>query len=154
MRTLWSKIKEAKDPLSKFRIEGKITACIYPEPYLGESEVVRWFYSRNNACQVFFTCSKKVSDIIDKDSWAEVNHDFTVFVEDELMDFCKNHTDWPRCCRYGIEYDKKVPKKNKDESEVDNYSYDMGCEGSQCHCEPFGEGDFSYGIAEESEFDL
>lgn len=154
MDSLFNRILTAKDSLKKFRIENKITACIYPKPYNNAGEVVRWFYSRNDGCQVFFACSKETSDKIDAESWADVDYDFTVFIEQELMPFCVENTDWKGCCRYGIEYGKKVPNKRKSTSEKDNYSFDFGCHGGMCHCEPFGQGDFTYGIAEETEFNF
>lgn len=128
---MWNKIIKAKNPLKNF----KRKACIYPEPYQGKSDVVRWFYSRNNHCQVFYACSQEVSDLIDADSWADVSNDFTIFVEHTLMPYCIENTDWEKCDRYGIEYPK-------------------GCDGDICSCEPFGQGDFTNGIAQETEFNL
>ncbi len=147
METLFERIQNAKQPLLKFRKNGKTTACIYPNPYQGKAEVVRWFYSRNNSCQVFFSCSKEVSDQISETSWADVGYDFTLFVEHELMPYCVNNTDWQKCARYGIPYNVMLSKKKS--AEVGN---DFGCEGRVCYCEPFGAGDFTYGIADESEF--
>lgn len=152
--TLWDKINKAGDPLAKFRSGDKITACIYPIPYEGISEVVRWFYSRNNACQVFFACSLEISNIIEQESWADVSYTFTIFVEYMLMPYCVEHTNYPTCCRRNYEYDKKVPNKQKDGCEIGNYSFDFGCQGTTCHCEPFGEGDFTNGIAQITEFIL
>jgi hypothetical protein len=146
---LWGRITRASDPLAKFRTCNRVTACIYPKPFEGKSEVVRWFYSRNNGCQVFFACSKEVSDKIEQDSWAEVSYDFTVYVEHELMPYCVQNTDWQKCARYGIEYDKKLTKKS-----AQSCGNDFGCEGTMCNCEPFGQGDFTYGIAEADEFEL
>lgn len=119
--------------------------CFYPNPFQGKAKVVRWFYSRNNGCQVFFACSKKVSDTIEAHSWAEVSKEFTHYVEMELMPFCVENTDWDKCYRYGIEYNKKVKKKDQGNCP------DSGCEGTTCHCEPFGEGDFTYGVADAEE---
>ncbi len=76
-------------------------------------------------------------------SWADVSDEFTIFVEHALMPFCEENTEWETCDRYGIEYDCKV-------KETDQY----GCSGTICCCKPFGEGDFTYGIAEELEFNL
>lgn len=121
--------------------------CFYPKPFQGINEIIRWFYSRNNGCTVFFGCSKEVSDIIEAESWAEVSYDFTVYVEHELMPFCVENTDWKKCYRYGIDYDKKVRKKDR------NNCPDTGCNGTSCHCQPFGEGDFTYGITDESEIE-
>ncbi len=135
LNNMWTKIQNSPDPLKKFRTKGKIKACVYPEPYQGIAEAVRWFYSRNNHCQVFFACSQEVSDLIDADSWADVSYEFTIYVEHSLMPFCVENTDWDKCERHGIEYPK-------------------GCEDYICPCKPFGEGDFTYGIAEEIEFNL
>ncbi len=149
MTNLFEKITSSENSLSKFKQGGKTTACIYPNPYKGKSEVVRWLYSRNNGCQVFFACSKEISDRIDEESWADVDDDFTYFVEGKLMPYCVENTDWLHCERYGIGYDKKLSKKD-----AESAGCDTGCEGTICHCEPFGEGDFTYGIAEEDEFTL
>lgn len=142
---LWAQIIKSPDCLSKF--EGK--ACIYPEPYLGKSEVTCWFYSRNNGCQVFYSCPKKVADQMFDSSWADVSYEFTVFVEQELFPFCVENTKWESCHRYGIDYDKTAMVR--DHKGRFKYS-EKGCEGTQCHCQPFGEGDFTYGIAEDVEF--
>lgn len=140
--TLWDKINT---PGSLASFKGK--ACIYPKPFKDKTEVVRWFYSRNNGCQVFFACSREVSELIDKESWADVSYEFILFVEQELMPYCVENTDWQRCAAYGIEYYKKLSKKQSS-----SCGRDFGCSGTTCHCEPFGEGDFTYGIADESEF--
>jgi len=122
--------------------------CFYPKAFQGNAEVVRWFYSRNNGCEVFFACSKEVSEIIEAESWADVSREFTVYVEHELMPFCVENTDWEKCYRYGIEYNKKVKKKDR------HNCPNTGCGGTSCHCEPFGEGDFTYGIADDDEIEL
>lgn len=119
--------------------------CFYPHSFQDKSEVVRWFYSRNNGCTVFFACSKDVSETIERESWADVSYDFTVYVEQELMPFCVENTTWIRCYRYGIPYDEQVKKKDRRKCP------DTGCEGTLCVCEPFGQGDFTYGMADESE---
>lgn len=154
MDSLWHRINNAEDALSKFRSDSGITACIYPRPYQGCSQVVRWFYSRNNGCQVFFACSKEISDKIDSESWADVSYEFTVYVEHELMPYCVENTDWEYCCRRAYDYNQKVPEAEKTELEQSNYSFLNGCQGTICHCEPFGAGDFTYGIAEAREFNL
>ena len=150
METLFERIKNTPTALDKFKRGVGHSACIYPKPYEGKAEVVRWFYSRNNQCQVFFACSKEVSDIIEEDSWADVSYEFTVYVEHELFDYCIQNTEWGKCNRYGIEYDEKIPENELAETDYHKF----GCSGTICSCEPFGEGDFTYGIAEESEFIL
>lgn len=152
MNKLWAKIVNDPEALSRFKVEGGYSACIYKEPFEGKADVVRWFYSRNTGTQVFYACSQSVSDKIDEDSWADVNYKFTVFVEQELMDFCVENTEWERCCKYGIDYNNDVPESAKSESERDHPSYNKGCHGTTCHCCPFGTGDFTNGIAQESEF--
>lgn len=120
-------------------------SCFYPNAYQGKTEVIRWFYSRNNGCEVFFSCSKEVSDIIERESWADVSMEFTTYVECILMPFCVENTKWPKCYRYGIPYDQQVKKSDRKNCP------DTGCEGSICVCEPFGQGDFTYGVADEKE---
>ena len=154
MSKLWKSIVDNPKALDKFKVECGYTACIYPKPFEGKADVVRWFYSRNNTCQVFYACSRKVSNKIESDSWADVSREFTLFVEHELMPYCIENTQWEKCCKYGIEYDEDVPESSKEDYERDHYSYNKGCEGTQCHCEPFGEGDFTNGIAEQSEFTI
>lgn len=149
MENLFKKITTSKDSLLKFKNGDEITACIYPKPYQDIDDVVRWFYSRNNGCQVFFACSIEISNRIDEESWADISYEFSVFVESELFNFCRDNTHWGKCERYGIGYDEKLSKKKAELS-----GCDIGCEGTVCHCEPFGEGDFTYGIAEESEFNI
>lgn len=138
--------------LSKFIIDGEQKACVYPNPYQGISDVVRWFYSRNNACQIFFACSKEISDRIDEESWADINWDFTIFVEHELMPYCVENTFWHDCHKHYADYDKKA--FCRDSKGHFTGGFDMGCMGGICHCEPFGQGDFTYGIADENEFNL
>lgn len=149
---LFNKIISAPDALSKFRNSaGQMSACIYPTPFEGKAEVVRWFYSRNNACQIFYACSQIVSDKIESDNWGDVSHDFTLFVEHELMPHCVDNTDWDRCSKYGYEYNEKIPKSKR---QIGEEHFEFGCMGSNCHCEPFGGGDFTNGIASVNEFIL
>ncbi len=146
---LFEKIISQPNALAKYK--GK--ACIHPEPYQGNSEVVRWLKSLNNGCTVFYACSKAISDMIEEDGY-DIDYDLAVWIENSVMPFCRDNTEWEKCCRYGIEYDKKVPKRLMRKGEKCNYSFEMGCEGDECHCEPFGDGGWSYDIADESDFNL
>lgn len=137
--------------LSKFIKEGKTTACIYPTPF-DKAETIWWFYCCSSHNQVFFACSKEVSDKMDEDSWADVSDEFTVWIEHQVMPFCVENTDWQSCHRYMVEYDKKAYVRDKGRFTGD---FDMGCDGTQCYCEPFGAGTgMTYGMAEEGEFTL
>lgn len=85
-----------------------------------------------------------VSDAIEKEGWT-ISDEFIQYVEMQLMPYAVQNTEWEKCYRYGIEYTKKVKKKDRDNCP------DTGCEGAICVCEPFGQGDFTYGIASETE---
>jgi len=129
--TLFERVKNAPNAFEKFKTEDGYTACLYPEPFDGDGSVLVWFFCRYTRCEVFVGVSKEVAERMFEDSWADVSHEFCLFIEQEAMPHCKENTDWYASC---------------------------DCEGDfdidACDHAPFDSGDFSYGEAEEKEFVL
>lgn len=131
--TLFERVQAAPNAFDQFKTEQGYTACLHPEPFEGDGAVLVWFFCRATKCQVFVGVSKTVAEQILENSWADVSHEFCVFVEWEVMEHCKENTDWHCDC---------------EAQEDGNVDVD------RCSCAPFESADFTYGIAEAYEFVL
>ena len=96
--------------------------CIYPTPYNGDDSILAFLYCRTSHCEVFFACSQE-----NFDKWVDAvcDYEFYLFIEQEVMTFCEENTDW-NC---------------------------NGCQSSVCCCKPFGNGDYKYGIIDEENYE-